>query len=212
MSIMLAAASLISILACFVAACWCRVRWAALPPRAKPALIFSAALLTGTYALAVRAGWAFAAPWANVLLGAAAVGSYTLLALPLSLLRPKMLTRAMAGLLLIPVLAAFVLLPLSAGYAGISESNVAGDLYFAKCRWDAGAFGSSGIKLALYRKPRLAPFLIHNIGAVVFDDAKCDTERAYMVLDPDGRHILARCPWPAYSHRPGFHEYRVPVY
>lgn len=146
----------------------------------------------------------------NEAIGALAVGSYSLLVLLLTL-QSGTLMRVAAIVLLLPAPAAFVLLPLAAGVPSASE-HVAGNLYVGKVRWDAGAMGSSGTTLLLYERSRFAPFVQHRLQRVVFDDAKCLSDQAFVVLQPDGRHVLARCPWPEYTHREGFHDFVVPLY
>jgi len=71
--------------------------------------------------------------------------------------------------------------------------------------------GSSGTTLLIYEKPLFAPFIKHNLRTVVFDDSKCVSAEAFAVLQPDLRHVLARCPWPEYLHKAGFPDFLVPL-
>jgi hypothetical protein len=158
-------------------------------------------------------GWISISALINELIGALAVGGYSLLVLLLTLFHAKTVTRLVATVLLLPVLAAFVLLPLSVRSSDtIASEHVVGNLYVDKVHWDAGAMGSSGTTLLLYEKPRLVPFVEHHLQRIVFDDAKCLSDKAFVVLQPDRRHVLARCPWPEYLHREGFHDFLVPLY
>ena len=172
-----------------------------------------AAGVVALYAFMICTGWISTSALINELIGALAVGGYSLLILLLTLFRPKTLMRIVATVLFLPVLVALVLLPLSAQSSGaIASEHVAGDLYVDKVSWDAGAMGSSGTTLLLYEKPRFAPFIKHQLKRVVFDDAKCQSDEAFVVLRPDHRHVLARCPWPEYLHREGFHDFLLPLH
>lgn len=109
--------------------------------------------------------------------------------------------------------AAFVWLPLSAsGRSHTRTDHVTGTLFVDKVPWNAGAIGSSGTTLVIYDRPRLVPFIEHRLQLVVFDDSKCLSNAAFVVFQADGRHVLARCPWPEYEHRQGFHDFLVPIY
>jgi hypothetical protein len=209
----LAAVSLLLILGCFVSACSCRARWADLSPSTRFILALFAAGVAGLYAFMLCTGWSSTSALINESIGALAVGGYSLLILLLTLFHPKILTWLVTTVLLLPVPVAFVLLPLSAPSGGtIAPEHVVGNLYVDKVHWDAGAMGSSGTTLLLYEKPRLVPFVKHHLQRIVFDDAKCLSDKAFVILQPDRRHVLARCPWPEYLHKEGFHDFLVPLY
>lgn len=157
-------------------------------------------------------GWICTSALVNEALGAMAVGGYSLLVLLLTLFQPKILTRSLAALLLLPVPIAAVVLLLACSPGPIKTRLIAGELFVDQVRWDAGAMGSSGTTLLLYQKPRFAPFLEHHLQRVVFNDSKCRADEAFVVLQPDKRHVLARCPWPEYSRKAGFHDFLVPLY
>jgi len=102
--------------------------------------------------------WYFASPAANEILGAIAVGGYSLLVLLLTFFRPKPLFYGLTCVLLIPAAAALVVLPLAAHTQGDTQTgHIAGALFVDKVPWDAGAMGSSGTTLLIYEIPN--PFL-----------------------------------------------------
>jgi hypothetical protein len=208
----LAVAILLLMLVCFAGACWCRSHWADLARPVRSILRALASGFTGLYAFMLCTQWVCTSALANEIVGALAVGGYSLLVLLLTVF-PSKIARLLPVLLLLPVPAAMVWLPLSARSSGpIATQHVAGELYVDKWRWDAGAFGSSGTILLLYEKPRLVPFVEHRLQRVVFDESKCQSDRAFVVMQADRRHALARCPWPEYLQRPGFHDFLVPLY
>jgi hypothetical protein len=103
-------------------------------------------------------------------------------------------------------------LPLSGLRQGpIETQHIAGQLFTDRVSWDAGGFGSSGTTLFIYEKPRPLPFLRHDLQRVVFDNRKCASSEAFAVLQPDGRHVIARCPWNEYEHKQGYHDFLVPL-
>jgi hypothetical protein len=189
----------------------CRVRWADLSRLVRFALMDASALLVSAYAFMAFSGWGFMSPVANEMVGATAVGGYALLALLITRLRPKALAYCAAVVLFLPVTVALVWLPMLASppQFPIKTEPIAGTLYVRKVRWDAGAMGSSGTNLFIYDRPRSVPFVQHMLREVVFDDAKCQSSEAFVVLQADGRHVLARCP---YGDKVGFHDFLVPLF
>jgi len=193
-------------------ACKLRINWMQFARRRKSALILASGSLVGGYAFMLVTNWAFTPPLVNEMIGCLATGGYSLLVSLLTLFRPKRLLRGVAFLLLLPVAAALVVLPLSAYSQGqIQTQHITGTLFVDKVPWDAGAIGSSGTTLFIYEKPRFVPFIQHILQVVIFDDSKCVSAEAFVVLQPDLRHVLARCPWPEYQHKEGFHDFLVPL-
>jgi len=209
----LAIATVFMIVVSVVGAGRCRSRWAQFSVRVKWSLTLGAAMSVGTYVAMLATRWRSASPLAGELLGSLAVGAYSLLVLLLTLFRPKPLFYGLVFVLLLALPIALVWLPLAASSQGpIRTEHITADLYFDKVHWDAGAMGSSGTTLLIYRRPSQAPFIEHDLQRVVFDDAKCESDGAFIVLQTDGRHALARCPWHEYDHRQGYHDFLVPLF
>jgi hypothetical protein len=208
---MLAVLTMIMIIVCFAQACKLRGRWVQLSRRAKSSLLISASFLVVVYTSMIATRWIFVSPWVNEIVGSAAVGSYSLLVLLLTLFRPKIATYSLAAILLLVLPVALVLLPL-AGFSQfpIKTEHLAGSLFVKKVHWDAGAVGSSGTTLQIYQKPRFAPFIEHNLQSVRFDDAWCKSDKSFLELQRDRKHVLARCPWHD-PERQGFHDFLVPI-
>jgi hypothetical protein len=210
---MLSALTVLMILVSVTRAFKLRLDWRQLSRRTKSALLSASGLLVAVYVSMLATGWATHSALVNVIVGSLAVGAYSLVVLLLTLFRPKLLFAGVALLLLLPVAAAFVVLPLSAYSQGqIKTEHVAGTLFVEKIPWDEGALGSSGTTLLIYETPRFVPFIRHNLVTVVFDDSNCVSTEAFAVLQPDLRHVLARCPWYEYQQKEGFHEFLVPIF
>ncbi len=197
-------------LVCLACACQLRRRWEYFSRRKRSFLLPACSTLVLAYAFMRITGWHFASLVADEMVGSLALGGYALLVLLLTLLRSKWVAYSATGLLLLAVPCALIWLPLSAySQFPIETEHIAGTLFVKKIRWDAGAMGSSGINFLIYDKP--VPFAEHGLQTVIFDDRKCISANAFLVLQPDGRHVLARCPWYEYQHRQGFHDFLVPL-
>ena len=127
-------------------------------------------------------------------------------------MKPKTLTYGVAAILMLAVPVALVVLPLSWAAAGpVGTEHVGGKLYMGRLSWDAGALGSSGHTLVFFEKPSFPPFVERRLQRVVFGDTKCQSNKAFAELQPDGEHVLVRCPWYD-SDRPGTHDFLIPLY
>src|SRR6188768_3521333 len=177
---MLPGLTVLMILVSVTSACKLHINWMQLSRRTKLVLIFASASLVAGYASMLVTGWASTFPLVNEIVGSLATGAYSLLVLLLTLLRPKLLFRGVVFLLLLPVAAALLVLPLSAYSQGqIRTEHITGTLFVDKIPWDAGALGSSGTTLLIYEKPRFVPFIRHNLTRVIFDDSECVSADAF---------------------------------
>ena len=191
----------------------CRTHWANFSRLAKINVPLGGGSFIAVYVFMAFSGWGFTSALANELVGSIAVGGYTLLALLMTRFRPKPLAYCLAIILLLPVPVALLWLPLLAHSQGpIVTEHISGTLFVEKVRWDAGAMGSSGTTLIISDKPRFVPFVEHRFRKINFNDTVCLSRKAFVVLQPDARHVLARCPWPEYQHKDGFHDFLVPLY
>ncbi len=195
---------------------WCialilRNRWTNFPRRRKVLAIAFSLLLIFVYVTMRATAWRFTSTVMDEAMPAAAVASYTFLALLLSLVRPKWLTGSFAGLLLLPAAVAVLWLPLLAWRdSGNQTEHVAGTIFIEKHHWDKGALGSSGTTLWIYNRPRVFPAVEH-VQKVTFDDAGCNSEQAFVVLQSGGDQALARCYMYENDDGPVYHDVLVPL-
>jgi hypothetical protein len=192
----------------------CRESWWQFSRRVRTLLLISCGTFLTAYVFMIWTHWGFSLTAVNHVMGWLALGGYSLLALLLTTLRPKRLTYAAACLLLLvsPAAALWMFVQTLAVLQPVETQQLTRTLFVDKTTWDAGAMGSSRTNLWIYEKPRYAPFLHHSLQWVRFDDTKCQAKQAFAVLQPDRRHVLARCPWPEYQHQTGFHDFLVPLY
>jgi hypothetical protein len=209
---MSALAALLFLIAVVLAAIWARIRWPRLPKSAQLALCILSGLLIAIYVLEIQSGWHPGSLVFNQILQWLAVGGYALLVLLISLFKPKWLATTAMAILLLPVLAALVYFPITlVGDNSVETHRLSDTLFVDRTHWDAGTAGSSGSDFLIYYRPRHAPFLSRNLQKLRFDDAKCNTAQAFMLLNPDGKSILARCPWWPDQHQAGYHDFVVPL-
>ena len=123
---------------------WCRIFWVVFPRRRKVLLFVASSLCLGTYAVILFSPWAFTAPLANGVLGGLAVGGYSLLVMLATFLKPRWLFRGLAVVLLLPVLAGVVIVPLRAE-SRMKIEHIGGTLFVGKYSWDPGALGGPGL-------------------------------------------------------------------
>ncbi len=208
---MLAVLALFLTLGCVVSACQCRGNWVQFSRRKKRFLIPAALSLVAAYAFMLLSGWHFTSPVVNEITGSIATGCYTLLVL-VTLFRPKPLTYSLTALLLLPVPIALLGLPLAARTQGpVKTDHISGTLFVDKVPWDTGAL-DSGTTLLIYDKPRSLPFIQHSLRTIILNDSKCVSSKAFVLLQADGRHILARCPLYEHQGAQGFHDFLVPIF
>ena len=124
---MLPALTVLMILVSVRGACKLRIDWIHLSRRTKLVLIFASGSLVAGYASMLVTGWASTSPLVNQIVGSLATGAYSLLVLLLTLFRPKLLFWGLVFLLLLPVAAALLVLPLSAYSQGqIKTEHITG--------------------------------------------------------------------------------------
>ncbi len=155
------------------------------------------------------------ADWASWL----TIDAYLILVLPLVevCLRPRARWKEVACLvvvvaMLMPVPAvAFIAWFLSGGSYRLNRGSIRDRIQYETWTWDAGAMGSSGVDIWIYRTPRYLPFLQRTIHSIRFDDMKCNSKAARLILQPDRRHVIARCPYFDYQHMQGYHDFLIPL-
>ncbi len=113
-----------------------------------------------------------------------------------TLLRPVWLTSLVAIILVLPLLSASAILPLTGIFSRQTHhvEPIGGGLVTDLVPLDAVTHDGSGADLAIYRRPLRAPFLQRKEQGVRYFNTQCDTSAAYAVLQPDGSHIRMVCP------------------
>ena len=177
-----------------------RIYWLRVPGTVRFYLIRVAALLIVIHVLFTVTKWSTTSDHVNVLIKWLAIASYELLVMLFTRLSPRWLTSSCAVILLMPIFASSVLLPLTYLFdATTNESTSLGsNLFYQRLHWGDDPSANSGAEIIVYYRPHLASFLRHDLQHVSFNNQQCNAGAAFAVLGPVPKTVLARCPhWPA---------------
>jgi hypothetical protein len=143
----------------------------------------------------VATKWGTASDRLNVLINWLAVAGYELLLVLFSRLSPRGLTSLSAAILIVPLFASSIVMPLALLFqrGTIKKVPIGHNLYYRRVAWDdSGAI--PGVDLDVYYRPPLLPFLSRKLQTQSFNSAQCDAFSAIILPGPDSETVLAHCP------------------
>jgi hypothetical protein len=179
-----------------------RISWLRIPPRLRFFLIRAAMVMIVLHGLFVVTKWNSTSDRLNVLINWLAIAGYELLVLLFSRLSPRWLTIPSTIILLVPLFAASVLLPLTYLFdPGSNKMVPIGDhLFYEVNPWANTGGGNAGVDIDVYYRPPFAPFIRHKLQTVPFNDQECNAHAASAIAFPAKKAVLGRCPhWPSQS-------------
>jgi hypothetical protein len=179
-----------------------RIYWSRVPPRLKSILIRASIAMIVVHGLFVVTKWTTTSDRLNVLINWLAIAGYELLVLLFSRLSPRWLTIPSAAILLIPLFASSILIPLTQLFEpGSREKVPLGDhLFYEVSPWSNVGGGNAGVNVLIYYRPPFAPFIRHKLQSIPFNDQECNSNAASAIAFPAKKAVLGRCPkWPAHS-------------
>jgi hypothetical protein len=179
-----------------------RIFWLRVPPRWRFFLICMSVVMFILHLIFDLTKWSTTSPWVNVLISWAAIAGYELLILLFSRLSPRWLTLPSAVILLIPLFASSILLPLVPLFRPGSAQKVPIDdrSFYELHPWENTGGGNAGVDVAVYYRPRFAPFLRRKLQTIPFNSQECNVNAAFAVKVPGTNNFLGRCPlWPPQS-------------
>jgi len=189
-----------------------RIFWLRVPSRLRFLLIRLSIAAIFLQALIVLTKWTTTSERLNVLINWLAIAGYELLVLLFSRLSPRWLTIPSATILLAPLFAASILLPL----APILEPEpnvlvpIGNHLFYEVTPWWNTGGGNAGVDVHIYYRPPFAPFLRHKLQSIPFNNQECNSVAATAVAFPAKKAVLGRCPrWP--TQPPGTLEKLLPL-
>jgi hypothetical protein len=152
------------------------------------------------YGLSVVTKWNTTSDRLNVLIGWSAIAAYELLVLLFSRLSPRWLTIPSTIILLLPLFASSILIPLT--HLFDSDSNkmvsISDHLFYEVKPWANTGGGNAGVDIDIYYRPSFAPFLRHKIQTIPFNNGECNAYAAFAIALSSTRFVLGRCPnWPS---------------
>jgi hypothetical protein len=177
-----------------------RIFWSRLPPRLRFFLLRASIAIIVLHGLFLLTKWTTTSDRLNVLIYWLAIAGYELLVLLFSRLPPRWLTLPSTIILLIPLFAATILIPLTHFFDPASRKSVSlGDHFFYEIDpWMNAGGGNKGVDVVIYYRPPLAPFFRHKIQSIPFNDQECNSREASAIAFPAKKTVLGRCPnWPS---------------
>jgi hypothetical protein len=189
-----------------------RIFWSRVPPRLKSILIRASIAMIVLHGLFVATKWTTTSDRLNVLINWLAIAGYELLVLFFSRLSPRWLTIPSATILLIPLFASSILLPLVPLFQSGSPQKVPIDNhFFYEVRpWRNTGGGNTGADVLIYYRPSFAPFLRRRVQTIPFNNQECNANAAFAIPLPASKNFLGRCPhWP--TQPPGTFDKVLPL-
>lgn len=173
-----------------------RIRWPYLAPRTHRCLIVLAGIALAFSCLNSVSHWQpiwqpidAAQHWTTF-------AAYEFLVLLLTLLRPRLLTSIIAAVLILPILSASTLLPLTALFDHPVQTTVplAPNVVTLTTIVKRTPYATNAADFEVFYRPSWLPFLQHRLASTRFFDTQCNSPAAYATLQPDQRVVLLTCP------------------
>ena len=191
-----------------------RIYWLRLPTRARFYLVRAAILLIMIDILFTVTKWGTASDRVNVTVKWLAIASYELLLMLFTRLRPRWLTSICGVILLVPVFASSILLPLTELFDPMKNEavSIGNDLSYQRIPWGGSndASANSGADILISYHPPFIPFLRRYLRNIPFNNQQCNTRAAFALLGAGPKTVIVRCPhWP--SQEPGSDDWILTV-
>jgi hypothetical protein len=178
-----------------------RVFWFRLPERLRGFLVYAASAMILLRIAFVVSKWSTTSDHMNIMLNWTAVAGYELIIVLFTLHRPRWLTTISAFILIVPVFASSILLPLNSLFDPTTADITAIGNHFIceKNPWDADpATETTGVDLTVFYRPPFAPFMRHKVQRTTFNNEQCNAAESSVTVEPDRKHLRFRCPaWPS---------------
>src|ERR1700733_2867002 len=173
-----------------------RILWNGGPPRLRFSILTVSISLVLLESFFAATRWGTISDRLNVFIFWLAVAAYEFLVLFFSRLSPKWLTTLSATILLVPVFASSIVLPLTELFDLSSYKTVpVGDNLFYEVKpWGNTGGGRTGADLIVSYRPPIAPFLRHKVRVIPFNDGECNSSAAIAIPFPSTKTVLGRCP------------------
>jgi hypothetical protein len=191
-----------------------RIFWPRVPAGVRVYLIRVAVVLITIHIILTITKWETTSDHVNAVIKWLAVASYEMLLVLFTRLRPRWVTSLCSVILLVPVFASSILLPLTYlfGRSTSKPTSIGNGLFYQRVLWgdmnDVSA--NSGADILLSYRPHYAPFFRRHLRNVTFNNQECNSRAAFAELGPNPKTVLARCPhW--LSQRQGTDDWVVIV-
>jgi hypothetical protein len=173
-----------------------RVFWSRVPARVRSFLVHSGLTMILIHVAFAVTKWSTTSDHLNSIINWGAVAGYQLIIVLFTLYRPRWLTTISAVILLLPVFASNILLPLGDLFNTIPSSITRMDkrYIYAKSLWfETGENRNSGADLMVFYQPRFFP-LRRKVQRATFNDMQCDASASSASIDRTRKIIDFHCP------------------
>jgi hypothetical protein len=184
-----------------------RQRWHGLSPRTHRICITAALVLLTFSALKSVAGWSYASDTLNTLLEWCRDLSFIFLMLLFTTVRPRWLSLPIAVILILPIFASSVILPLGEIFnsAPITYVDLGSNIQTVKIPFYKNEH-NSGVDFVVYYRPAWMPLLRHRITGDRFVNTQCNASETFAILDLASKptHVIVHCPaWTSQANYSG---------
>ncbi|HWW23687.1 MAG TPA: hypothetical protein VNY78_07260 [Edaphobacter sp.] len=172
-----------------------RVFWARVPAKARSFLIYTGLAMMFLHIAFTLSKWSTTSYRLNAIINWGAVAGYMLAIALFTLLRPRWLTTISAVILILPVFATNIFLPLLDLTSDSPRvTRIDRHYTYSQTFWDiSGENQNSGVDLVVFYQPRFLP-LRRKVQRATFNDMKCDASASSASLDRDSKIIHFHCP------------------
>ena len=183
-----------------------RIYWPRVPAIVRFYFIRAAIVIVMIHILSTVTKWSTASDRVDVIINWLAVASYEFLLMLFTRLRPMWLTSICGVILLVPVFASSILLPLTELFDPIRNETVSigNDLSYQRVLWGGSndASTNSGADILISYHPPFVPFLRRHLRNIPFNNQQCNAHAAFAFQGAGPKTVIVRCPhWP--SQEPG---------
>jgi hypothetical protein len=189
-----------------------RIFWLRLPSRLRFFVIRASIAVITVHVLFVLTKWSTTSDRLNTVINWLAIAGYALLVLLFSRLSPRWLTIPSAVILLLPLFAASIVIPLTRIFEPGSTRHIpiGNHLFYEVSPWSNAGGGNAGVDVLIYYIPRFVPFLRHKLQVIPYNDGECNANAASATLLSNQKAVLGHCPrWP--NQGPGTVDKRLPL-
>jgi hypothetical protein len=180
-----------------------RVFWSRIPAKTRSFFVYAGLSMMFLHVSFAVTKWSTTSDRLNSIINWGAVAGYLLIIVLFTLHRPRWLTTISAAILVLPVFASNILLPLRDLFNPVSPSVTRIDrrYIYTRALWDIpGENQNSGVDLMVFYQPRFFP-LRRKVQRATFNDMQCDASASSATIDHARKLIHFHCP--ALSTLPG---------
>lgn len=173
-----------------------RIYWSHLTPRIHHILLAGAGAAIAIQVLGRATHLQPSSQFFDASLNWFSFAGYEFLILLLTLFRPRLVTSVIAAVLILPILSASTLLPLSAIFDRMPQTTtpLGGNLFSVRTIVNRSSVGTSAADLEVFYRTPWLPFLQHRIVSTRFFNTQCDTAAAFATLQSEQKTVVLTCP------------------